>query len=82
MVKTYKILNNNVYFSNNELNIVTSDELIDEFLSGMDENEDADLIGWMLTNKKKGTSLSIDESITFISSAWELDIKEIDNVLN
>ena len=82
MVKTYKILNNSVYFSNNELNIVTSDELIDEFLSGMDENEDADLIGWMLTNKKKGTSLSIDESITFISSAWELDIKEIDNVLN
>ena len=82
MVKTYKILNNNVYFSNNEQNIVTSDELIDEFLSGMDENEDADLIGWMLTNKKNGTSLSIDECITFISSAWELDIKEIDNVLN
>ena len=54
MVKTYKILNNNVYVSNNEQNIVTSDELIDEFLSGMDENEDADLIGWMLTNKKKG----------------------------
>ena len=82
MVKTYKILNNNVYVSNNPQNIVTSDELIDEFLSGMDENEDADLIGWMLTNKKKGTSLSIDESITFISSAWELDIEEIDNVLN
>lgn len=82
MVKTYKILNNNVYVSNNEQNIVTSDELIDEFLSGMDENEDADLIGWMLTNKKKGTSLSIDECITFISSAWELDIEEIDNVLN
>lgn len=78
MVKTYKILNNNVYFSNNEQNIVTSDE----FLSGMDENEDADLIGWMLTNKKKGTSLSIDECITFISSVWELDFKEIDNVLN
>lgn len=82
MVKAYKILNNNVYVSDNEQNIVTSDELIDEFLSGMDENEDADLIGWMLTNKKKSTSLSIDECITFISSAWELDIKEIDNVLN
>lgn len=82
MVKAYKILNNNVYVSNNEQNIVTSDELIDDFLSGMDENEDADLIGWMLTNKKKSTSLSIDECITFISSAWELDIKEIDNVLN
>lgn len=82
MVKTYKILNNNVYVSNNEQNIVTSDELIDDFLSGMDENEDADLIGWMLTNKKKGTSHSIDECIIFVSSAWELDIKEIDNVLN
>lgn len=82
MVKAYKILNNNVYVSGNPQNIVTSDELIDEFLSGMDENEDADLIGWMLTNKKKGTSHSIDECISFISSAWELDIKEIDNVLN
>ena len=82
MVKTYKMLNTNVYAPNNEQNIVTSDELIDEFLSGMDKNEDADLIGWMLTNKQKGTSLSIDECITFICSAWELDIEEIDNVLN
>ena len=69
MVKTYKILNNNVYFSNNEQNIVTSDELIDEFLSGMDENEDADFILWNGSRpriKRKLFEQFVDEKLTAI----------------
>lgn len=75
-MKTYKIIadSENVYLPNT---IITSDELINDYLDCCNQKEDADLIGWLHTLKEANTDNSIAQAIAFIADAWDIHLEEI-----
>lgn len=77
-MKTYKVIEDKgeVYNPNQ---IITSDELIGDYLDICNDKEDADLIGWIIALQRQNTDKSIDEAIRFITDAWEITLEEIKN---
>lgn len=75
-MKIYKVIEDKgeVYSPNQ---IITSDELIDDYLDICNDKEDADLLGWIMALKQKDTDKAIDEAISFITDAWNITLEEI-----
>lgn len=75
-MKTYKVIEDKgeVYKKNQ---IITSDELIEDYLDVRNDKEDADLLGRIITLKTKDTGNSIDTAVQFITDAWGLTLEEI-----
>ena len=75
-MKIYKVISDieNTYQPNS---VITSNKLINDFLNTCNETEDADLIGWLYTLKENNANNSIEEAITFITDAWNIQLEEI-----
>ena len=75
-MKIYKVISDieNTYQPNS---VITSNKLINDFLNTCNETEDADLIGWLYTLKENNTNNAIEEAITFITDAWNIQLEEI-----
>lgn len=75
-MKIYKVISDieNTYQPNS---VITSNKLINDFLNTCNETEDADLIGWLYTLKENNANKSIEEAITFITDAWNIQLEEI-----
>jgi len=67
MNRTYKVKYDSGDIYTNK--IVTSNQLINDFLEVSNEFEDADLIGWLQTLIKNDRQ---DEGVDFICNAWDL----------
>lgn len=75
-MKNYKIVHDveNVYADGT---IISSDNLIEDYLDVCNSTEDADLIGWLYTLKQRNTEKSIRQAVDFIADMWGIKIEEI-----
>ena len=75
-MKKYKVIadKENVYQPNT---IITSNTIINDYLTCCNQTEDADLIGWIYTLKETNTDNSISQAITFITDEWDIKLEEI-----
>ena len=75
-MKKYKVIadKENVYQPNT---IITSNTIINDYLTCCNQTEDADLIGWVYTLKETNTDNSISQAITFITDEWDIKLEEI-----
>ena len=75
-MKKYKVIadKENVYKPNT---IITSNTIINNYLTCCNKTEDADLIGWIYTLKETNTDNSISQAITFITDEWDIKLEEI-----
>ena len=75
-MKKYKVIadKENVYKPNT---IITSNTIINDYLTCCNQTEDADLIGWIYTLKETNTDNSISQAITFITDTWDIQLEEI-----
>ena len=71
MDRTFKV----VYDANNTLKseIITSNELINLFLQTANDNEDAELIGWITTLLQTDKQ---EEAVEFVSDLWDIELEE------
>ena len=64
-----------VYDANNTLKseIITSNELINLFLQTANDNEDAELIGWITTLLQTDKQ---EDAVEFVSDLWDIELEE------
>lgn len=74
-MKKYKIVHDgeNVY---SDGTIISSDNLIEDYLDVCNSTEDADLIGRLYTLKQRNTEQSIRQAADFIADMWNIEIEE------
>lgn len=72
-MKQYKIINE-PDFIYHEGQIITDEQLINDYINAANKTEDADLIGWMNTSLQTGNTR---RQIEFISEIWELTLLQL-----